>query len=140
MSNNVNPCQPDKLVQALVESGLEAHQFKTEEKSIYVVVPILDMGAENPIVKAQSPEVTGYLGQAAESWDYEAYLYIAASGESEPCKVGVLGRYGETGELYRSDEWMEVSSTDEAVAAFWKLWDQRDSLVSVFTGRGAETA
>lgn len=135
MLDAVRPCARDELVTALNEAGLGAREFAGQSGRSRVVVPILDMTAETPVTDAENPEIRAYLSNTAESWGNNGYLYIAAEESGNTCQIGVIGVNGETGEEYRSEEWERVDSFEEAIRAFNNLYEQRDTFISIFTGR-----
>lgn len=125
--------QRQQLIEALRQTGMQVRESEDDNEN-YIYVPLLDTGVTPMINTAQDPELRSYFRQSGKRWSTRAYLWICTSGESTPWRIGVIGHNGETDEDYIPEEWQEVNSTEEAVEAFNKMWDSRDTLLNAFIG------
>jgi hypothetical protein len=121
----------EQLIQALKETGMQVREPEADGED-YIYVPLLDTGVTPMINTTQDPELRSYFRQSGKRWPQRAYLYICTRGNSPPWRIGVIGHNGITEEDYAPEEWKEVNTIEEAVEAYNKLWDSRDTFLNSF--------
>jgi hypothetical protein len=126
--------QRRRLVESLRETGMQVRESQGDGED-YIYVPLLDTGVTPMINTAQDPELRSYFQQSGKSWPHRAYLWICTSGDSPPWRVGVIGHNGESDTDYTPEEWQEGITIEEAVEAYNRLWDARDTLLNNFIGK-----
>lgn len=121
--------QLQQLMDALRHTGMQVRESEDEG---YFYLPLLDTGVTPMINTAQDPELRSYFRQSGKSWPKRAYLYIRTRGDGPPWRIGVIGNNGEREEDYTPEGWQEVSTIEEAVDAYNKLWESRDTYLNSF--------
>jgi hypothetical protein len=121
--------QRQQLMDALRQTGMQVRESEDEG---YLYLPLLDTGVTPMINTAQDPELRSYFRQSGKSWPQRAYLHVCTRGDAPPWRIEVIGNNGERDEDYTPEEWQEVSTIEEAVAAYNKLWDSRDTYLNSF--------
>jgi hypothetical protein len=124
----------EELIEALRQAGMKASTFTGSDGKTYVIIPLLDTRVSPMINAAKDPELRSYFKNAASRWPSLAYLFICSGSSTPPWEVGVIGHNGETDEDYTPNEWVQSSSTGDAVEQFRKMWRNRDTLLNAFVG------
>ena len=125
-----NANQRRDLIRALRDRGLEAREHTEMGGHRRVVVPLLDNSTDPIQFSGKNPEVVGYVERMAREWPHAAYLYIATGSRTERADVLVVGKKGDSGEIYKTNRSEQAENLDDVLNAFQTLWEERDGLLS----------
>lgn len=132
MFENDDPTQRANLITALMERGLDAWELNSGGGTMHVIVTLLDYTVDPPINAAQDEVLHSELQKAAETWPYAANLYIATNSLQTDCEIGLLGVDGRTDAQATTEKWEPVGTLEEAVDAFQRYWNDRDSWLRTY--------
>lgn len=127
-----NAIQREQLIQALVESGLNAYEASDEDGTKSVNLAIFDTRYSPAIVSVKDPELKDYIINAGETWSTETFLQIVIKDIDDSNIIGVVGQKGEGGKIYELGEWQRATTIDQAVLIVQSLWTGRDVLLNEF--------